>query len=65
MEKMLHHIHLPSHETWTRIEHFFLDKWFWTAVGIILLIAGFIFLAVWAAKEGTPGDRRMYYPYLP
>jgi hypothetical protein len=63
------HLRIPGHNLAVKIEHLLCDKRFWGAVGIILLIAGFLALLIWAAQQQNPGmNSPMYgpiYPYTP
>jgi len=67
MRYHIHHLHMPGHNFVLKIEHLLCDKYFWLAVGIIVLVAVFFALAVWAGQGQGGGIIRFgpMYPHLP
>ena len=62
------HLHMPGHDFVLRVEHLLSDKRFWAMVGITVLVAGLLALAIWAGQgEGAATEDFPFspmYPYL-
>jgi len=68
MRYHLHHLHKPGHSFALKMEHLVCDKRFWAAVGIAVLVAGLLALAIWAGQGERATSVRFpfgpVYPYL-
>ncbi len=60
------HLPMRDHDFAVKIEHVIYDKRFWIAVGITLLVAGFLALLIWAGQNQSPGMKSpVYGPLFP
>ncbi len=58
-----HHIHLPGHAALIKVEHFFLDKRFWTTLGLLALIAFILLMLYLGVRYGAPNRTQgRFYP---
>ena len=63
------HLRMPGHGFVLKVEHLLGDKRFWAMVGITVLVAGLLALAIWAGQDGGRATENFpfspMYPYLP
>ena len=56
------HLHMPGHGFVLKAEHLLSDKRFWAMVGIAVLVAGLLTLAIWAGQGEEPMED---FPFSP
>ena len=70
IKKWMGHVHISENRIISRVERLFLDKRFWAVVGIVVFVAAFTLLLIWASQAhvsetNTPFSPRPYFPLRP
>lgn len=66
MKNWFHHMHFPRHESIVHVEEFFLSRWLWGNLALVILLLALVAMILWAAHLSLTTEATIpFSEYIP